>query len=630
MEKEPSRHRRNLFEVDNARNLSRQELVETFIPTQAFWRLLSAKHHVVLGARGHGKTALAKMLSHDHLALMAETRNEPRAQSAVLNKEFIGIYLPTRLEWVGGLRNKPWLNEREREELFQWRLNIASCIAFIPIANSCISIYVDGKAKQAQTERELAHQLSNDWIVEPKMIFDDFLQLRRHLEDTDYRKQIQILRERVAGKLPNGEMPEGLVFSTDLFAPLRQGIRQLSRILSIKSTCTWILCLDEAEFLEAMDHRIINSHMRAYPDNLFFKVTTMPYCHYTLATNIGVDLVHGQDFEYVNMDSDRVLTARASGERDTIGTRFGRALFKRLIEASDPQVAGTSGRETPSATEVLGNSEILDPRSENWSAVSENMKLLMQYASPETIARAHRLMETGRFRDQISRKIRGALLLRKEIDGLKGNKALTVYSGARMAIRCADGNPRRLIRIFNSLLMIQSNEQKKLRKARQLSWIPPEDQTRALRTLSASTLNQVRSFPDVGPELHKFLLMLGEYMSFDIHGKPLTTDQVTSVTIDDAISEEEWKLVQVAVGQGLLYPNVGTGNPDDIPWREGTFHLAYVLAPNFFLLPRRGKAAKLTTIKKFYEKTQKEPIEKETTIQYERGQLPLFDEGVES
>lgn len=627
MEKEPSRHRRNLFEVDNARNLSRQELVETFIPTQAFWRLLSAKHHVVLGARGHGKTALAKMLSHDHLALMALSREEPRAQSAVRNQEFIGIYLPTRLEWVGGLRNKPWLNDREREELLQWRLNIASCIAFIPIANSCISTYVKGKALQAQSERELAQQLSNDWIVAPTMIFDDLLQLRRHLEDTDYRKQIQILRERVAGKLTNGETPEGLAFSTDLFSPLRQGIRQLSRILSIKSTCTWLLCLDEAEFLEEMDHRIINSHMRAYPDNLFFKMTTMPYCHYTLATNIGVDLVPGQDFEYVNMGSDRVLTARAMGEKDTIGTQFGRALFKRLIEASDPQVASASGRETPSATDVLGESEILDPRYENWGTDSDNMKLLVKYSSKETVARAMRLIGSNRFRNEISRKIHGALLLRNEIEEMKGNKAPSAYSGTRMAIRCADDNPRRLIRIFNALLMIQSNEQKKLRKARRMSWISPEDQTRAMRTLSASTLKQVRSFPDVGPELHKFLLMLGEYMYFDLHVKPLTTDQITSLIIDDLISEREWKLVQVAVGQGLLYPNVGTGNPDEMPLREGTFRLAYILAPYFFLLPRRGKAAKLTTIKKFNSKPQ---IERETFIKYGHEQLSLFDESDES
>ena len=215
MEYELSKHKRNLFEVDNARNLSMQELVDTFIPTQSFWRLLSAKHNIVLGARGQGKTALAKMLSHNHLELLAQTRDEPRARSAIRSQDFIGIYLPTRLEWVGGLKNKSWLNEKEREELFQWRLNAASCIAFIPIASSCISAYVEGRAKQAQTERELTRQLAKDWIGNPDIEFNNLLQLQRHLEDTDYRKQIQILRERALGQLPDGEMPEGLAFGID-------------------------------------------------------------------------------------------------------------------------------------------------------------------------------------------------------------------------------------------------------------------------------------------------------------------------------------------------------------------------------------------------------------------------------
>jgi len=628
---EPSGHRRNLFEVDNARNLSRHELVETFIPTQSFWRLLSAKHHVLLGARGQGKTALAKMLSHDHLALLAQTRDEPRAQSAVRGQEFIGIYLPTRLEWVGGLKNKFWLNEKEQEELFQWRLNIASCIAFIPVASSCICTYVDGRAKQAQAERELTKLLSKDWVIEHNAAFEDLLQLRRHLEDTDYWKEIRIVRERARGTPLSGDFPVGLAFDLELFTPLRQGIRHLSRLLSINPACTWLLCLDEAEFLGVMHQRIINSHMRAYPDNLFIKLSTMPYCHYTLATNIGPELVPGEDFAYVNMDSDRVLTARTRGEADTIGTRFGRTLFRKLIEASDPQIL-TGGDQSPdqgppSVSDVLGPSEILDPWRERWEADSPNMQILEKYGSAETIARAHKLLGSPGFRFAIGRKINGPLLLRKQVDELKGNKALTAYSGARMAIRCADDNPRRMISIFNALLMLRSREQKRrMATGRRAPWISAEDQTRAMRTLSASILNHYRSFPEVGPELHAFICMLGEYMRADLHDKPLTTDQVTSVMITDTISERDWHLVCVAVGQGLLHPNVGSGNPDEMPWREGTFHLAYALAPYFFLLPRRGKAAKLTAIQEFHRMSLKQ---REGLWASQLAQTSLFDEGRE-
>lgn len=621
-------HRRNLFEIDNARNLSRHELVETFIPTQSFWRLLSAKHNVVLGARGQGKTALAKMISHDHLALLAQSKDEARARSIIQAQEFIGIYLPTRLEWVGGLKNKSWLNERQREELLQWRLNIASCIAFIPIATSCIFTYVKGRASQAKAEKELTNQLSKDWLAEEAVSFDDLLQLRRHLEDTDYRKQIQLLRERAMGHLPAGELPVGIAFDLELFVPLRQGIRHLARILSINHDCTWLLCLDEAEFLEEMDHRIINSHMRAYPDNLFIKLTTMPYCHYTLATNIGAALVPGQDFGYVNMDSDRVLNARASGDPDTIGTRFGRTLFRKLLEASDTQIESASDREPPRITDVLGESALLDPKQEDWSADSENMQLLEKYASPETLQRARRLAGTPSFAPAISRKINGALQLRRQVDELKGNKALTAYSGARMAIRCGDDNPRHMIKIFNALRLLQSREKgRSLMRVRRVSLISPEDQTRAMRTLSTNTLNQYRSFPVVGPALHAFLCMLGEYMQANLHKRPLTTDQISSVTIDKNVTDECWKLVCVAVGHGLLHPNVGSANPDEMPWREGTFHLAYAFSPHFLLLPRRGKSTSLSTI---LQDTQNPSQSATMPLASDPNQLTLFNDGEES
>jgi hypothetical protein len=114
-------------------------------------------------------------------------------------------------------------------------------------------------------------------------------------------------------------------------------------------------------------------------------------------------------------------------------------------------------------------------------------------------------------------------------------------------------------------------------------------------------------------------------MHSDLHNSPLTTDQVTSVAIDSSISDEDWELVRISVGHGLLHPNVSSGNPDEMPWREGVFHLAYALAPHFLLFPRRGKSAKLNTIKMrqatIHEK-------KEALPPSRKNQPSLFVEGV--
>jgi hypothetical protein len=108
-----------------------------------------------------------------------------------------------------------------------------------------------------------------------------------------------------------------------------------------------------------------------------------------------------------------------------------------------------------------------------------------------------------------------------------------------------------------------------------------------------------------------------------LYEKPLTTDQVTSIEINDSVSDETWKLIEVAVGHGLLHPNVGSGDTDEMPWKSGTFHLAYALAPHFLLLPRRGKSVKLSTITHYYEKMSEG--EKKAFMRRGEMQLSMFD-----
>ena len=96
---------------------------------------------------------------------------------------------------------------------------------------------------------------------------------------------------------------------------------------------------------------------------------------------------------------------------------------------------------------------MLDPEAEDWGPKSHNMSLLRQYASAETVERAGRLAGSNRFMNEIGRKIHGALLLRAKVEGIQGRGELDAYSGAAMAMRCGDANPRRLIRIFNAMLL---------------------------------------------------------------------------------------------------------------------------------------------------------------------------------
>lgn len=560
---------RDLFEIENARNLSRDELVATFVPQQVFWRLLSSKNQIILGSRGSGKTALAKMLSHDHLARL---QNE-RAQEIVQAKAFIGIYVPTSVEWVGSLKNKPWQLEADAESFFQWRLNLATCAALIASARSCIECYTTNTAERLTSEALLSRDLAEAWVG-PRPDMQKLDELRVLLEDIEYQKQQSLVRQRICGATSPGTA-EHAVFDMSLFAPLKRGIALLSRRLDIPASTTWLVCIDEAEFLEPFHQRILNTHLRADSGNLKFKIATMPYRHLTLETNTRAPLAVGHDFEYAYIDQEGPLVAHRAI------THFARALFRKRADAS-----GTLYRNA--TLDMLGESELIDNKMSDWRPHQKMWRLLERHASPETVERAKRIQDPQEFMDQIGRKIHGPLLLREAVTQQRGHSELTLYSGWKMVVRCTDGNPRRMVRLFNALLLT-SKQDGSLRE------LTPQQQTKVLREFSKSVIDSTRSEPEVGPELYRFIMAIGGAVREYLIDRPLTTDQLSSVYCDDSLDSAVWRLVETAVGLGLLYPVTRSGE-GAITRKASEFRLAYVLAPHFTFLPRRGSARNIRTL----------------------------------
>ena len=566
--------KRNLFEVENARNLSSFEIIKTFVPTKSFLRLLSSKNHIVLGARGSGKTELVRMLAHDHLVQFEDTR----CKEIIRNKEFIGIYVPTRLEWVGGLQNKHWKTQDEAEAFFQWRLNISTCAAFLKTLRSCLDTYISNDGDRARVERNLAINLYKTWIANNQSC-ETLSELHNFLEDVEHDKQAQLTQSRITGKsIPTNQLL-GVYFENELFFPLRRAITLVSRALSFPSQTMWLLCLDETEFLEEYHHKILNSHLRSYPGNLVFKITTMPYYHHTLNTNTNASLSVGHDFEYIYIDRDPLETSSGNDGVD----EFAKNLFNKR--------AGESGGnyKWEDIETLLGPSTLLDPKGSDWDANSQMMLLLKKYANQKTRERANRMAGTPEFKDQIARKLHGALLLKKAVEETGGRSALDIYSGTKMSISCSDANPRRLIRIFN-LFISEASKQENLNQ------INKKRQTSLLIQFSNSSLSRVQSEPKYGHDLYKFLNTIGTFMQHNLHDDLIGTDQISSIEIDKSITDKEWEVIKTAVGLGLLYPNINTNSSDQMPERKGIFRLAYVLAPHFRILPRKGKSISISRI----------------------------------
>lgn len=585
------------LEVENARNLTVEQLSETFIPTKLFDQLLSPNHHVLLGARGQGKTALFRMLSFDGLSSLAAY--DEQVKSLVEERKFIGIYLPTKLEWIQSLALQTDSALITPERAFLWKLNLSSCIALLVTVESCVRYYCQDERSRTVKELSFCRGISDVWHLGG--VFDTFKSVSNRLKSLSFEMQIEISRRGMFGSdYANQPLKEPLsstfaVFATSSFEPMIQGMRLASSELELSPLTSWLLCIDEAEWMSAEQQTVVNSFMRVAPEShLFLKIATMPFSHYTLNTANGeAPLIPGQDFEYVHMDFggaevSHVKDAEAKWGREYA---FGELLFQKVMARYFPDVAS----RFPTMTALFGTCALLDrDLDQDWSNNSTYMNLLREYANVNFLSRAEKKNasdgQSVSFMDSIGRKVKGALLLRRDYDNRKGHEKSDLYSGARMIIKCADGNPRVFIRILKKL--ISSAE-----KPENGAWqVKQKLQEELLRGLAENFLNQIKSYQNVGPELYQIVIKLGGYMQCCLYKRQLTGDVVGSFSVDepDKTDYEAIDLLKSAVRYGVIKPNdSGKLNYGGNATLAGDYHLSYTFCPYFRTLPRKGTCVSL-------------------------------------
>lgn len=575
---------RNAFGIDNAKQLAVEETVRYFVPQGDFKRLFVAKNHILIGSRGSGKTTWVRMLAHDHVMLASENpgaRNEYAREA--LRKNLIGIYVPASAAFAGDLKNKPWQTEAEAEEYFVWRLNLHACSALTHILQTCIAQYEPDNRRHPQIQMDICKELSQTWTegAESRTTYEG---LRLLLTGMELQHQLELRRRRVS-PLPSARYTDH--FDTELLLPLRHCLNVVKTKLAIPSNAVWMICLDEVEYLTELHHRILNTQIRSASGDLVFKIATMPFAHRTLATNLGDPIREGNDFEYIYVDREPVDSRGAQAEGEFL--RFARELFKLRVAPRPAQVEGLTLRG------LLGPSPLLDDKKlQSPEEMSGFMLLLEKHANQATLIRAARLQGTAKFRDEIVRKMHGALLLRDAISRKQGNSKLRIFSGEAIIIRCCDGNARRLMRVINSMMQ-------RLAVGQHDQWQLPIDaavQNDVLETLARDTLNRTQSEPPEGEITASYLNAIGRYMrwSFASSQKRLGTDQITSVQITESDGTNAQLFIKQAIQLSLMIPSRGLSitSPDEMC--IGVFHLSFLFAPLFRLLPRRNDAVRLARV----------------------------------
>jgi len=572
------------FGVDNAKQMDVNAIVRYFVPQAEFYRLFVAKNQILLGARGSGKTTWVRMLAHDHVTLAAREKN-PRADyaRAALAKNLIGVYVPASAAFAGDLKNKSWQTESEAEQYFVWRLNLHVCSALTHVLQSCISQYCKGGAETKNLLAEVCVLLSKQWS-EGEETCSSVEELRLLLSNVELKHQTEIRRRRTSAQSVE---PYQDHFDSDLMLPFRISTNIIKSKIAIPRDAVWMICLDEIEYLSELHHRILNSQIRASSSDIVFKIATMPFAHHTLATNLDDPVREGNDFEYINVDQESIDSRGGQFEGEFL--KFARAVFERRMFFNSPKFKSLTLRSLLGGSPLIENKRVDTPEERE-----QFMALLRKHANPSTIARAERLKGTPGFKNEIIRKMHGALLLREALKSFHGNSRLRIYYGEPMVVRCCDGNARRLMRVINQLVQkIQVD-----RAGNAILPIDPGVQNQILESLARDTLSRVHSEPPNGFVAALYLNQIGKFFQrqFSSSDRSLGSDQITSIKITEEDGDEAQKFIKQAVQLSLMIPSKEVTLTASDRSCAGVFHLAFLFAPLFHLLPRRNDSVRLSKI----------------------------------
>ncbi|MBC6986176.1 hypothetical protein [Alteromonas sp. BZK5] len=568
---------KNVFESSNARDMTTKQLASEFIWTNTFERLFSKRNHIILGARGTGKTAFAKMLAFDGLSQYTDER----AKKIIRNKQFIATFVPFKPEFLAKLKTIQ-IDSQLEDFFFIWGVNLSSSSRFLNVAKHCVRAYSKNSIESAQHEKNISISLGQHWLGEKHTTFNS---IDKSLSLLEFDKNYSFNKAALGFNLTHDDFKVGEKFHTDLFSPLKLGIDTLKRELDISDETTWAICLDEAEVLNENQWKIVNTQLRTYTE-VVFKITTMPYKHKTLKTNLDENLNPKHDFDYLYLDRLGTID-KAQKDADRIILDFAEKLFLKKVSGSNLYNSGITLKM------LLGNSDLTD----NSATIVPNdklMTLIERYCNEATVTRAKRLY--GRnpkgksFSDEIERKLRPFLIIKDYIESTTGQgyAAPKIFSGYDVAVKCCDGNPRKLINLFNRFIT-------SLNPGIGFSPIEKGKQGRIIKSFSISEIDSIRA-EENGLKAANFLTQVGNYFKGALHNEKIGTEINLSFDFD-LDDKSMWESVRIAVDLGLLVPHITTADGDDnMPVMSGRFHFSGSICPQFFLPPRRGGVLKLSTI----------------------------------
>jgi hypothetical protein len=153
-------------------------------------------------------------------------------------------------------------------------------------------------------------------------------------------------------------------------------------------------------------------------------------------------------------------------------------------------------------------------------------------------------------------------------------------------VNVSDGNPGVFVRMLNELQV-----------GAHTVLIPPETQHSTLVRLAASWHEWSRALYAQGRLLHGVIGSLGRTLSARLHSRRIADEDVDQETNQlqlnlESLNADLAEAFRVGARHALFVAQE-IGAPLRYPEGDGVWRLAYFLAPKFWLLPRKGRVARV-------------------------------------
>ena len=505
----------NPFSDSQARNFSDLKVISEFYPISQFWTLFNDQHEILLGTRGSGKTFLLKMMRYS----MLKKIEDPKAQKLVEGKEFIAIYVPMHLEFVAPF-NDPSLSEEEQITFFQFGFNCKLAEAYITELISILDDIPD-RVERAKRMVSIVEYLNKTWFGDKNTEIYDFYALSNKIVEMYYRVDWS--------KADTSDLPA--VFKRQICAPLLSTKSVIKQLLDLEHEPTWIVCIDEAEFLNKTLQRCINNVFRSDSNRIALKIATLPYYHKTLETLVeNVSVADGNDFSFrvvdLKYDSEDfiALTNKLCSHR----------LTQRFCEDLEcPDLESFLGK--------VGNDDQIDYfRHEMGDEASKRENIEQRIISNFAPKRKENSINYENKRKTIYDKYAPILFVREMYDlTRKGHFKPGWYAGAQNVRKLAQGNPRIYIQIMNDLF----------EKAKKTS-LSAKAQHEVVINFAKKFCEETQALEGRGPVIYKELNKISNYLHEKVHNGYLRTTGVAFSLEYQAINNynecKEWLELAIA------------------------------------------------------------------------------------